>query len=114
MHKEKKRFSYEWVIVACSFLMIFTVLGFGSTPRTLFMVAVPKALGMEYGPYSISDTFRYTATAAANLFFGALAVRLGARRMIACGFVFLISAMLVFAEAQTLAAIYLGGALLGV
>ena len=114
MHKEKKRFSYEWVIVACSFLMIFTVLGFGSTPRKLFMVAVPKALGMEYGPYSLSDTLRYTATAAANLFFGTLAVRLGARRMIACGFVFLISAMLVFAGAQTLAAIYLGGALLGV
>lgn len=114
MHKEKKRFSYEWVIVACSFLMIFTVLGFGSTPRKLFMVAVPKALGMEYGPYSISDTFRYTATAAANLFFGTLAVRLGARRMIACGFAFLISAMLVFAGAQTLTAIYLGGALLGV
>jgi len=114
VQKEKKRFFYEWVVVACCFLMIFTVLGFGSTPRKLFMVAVPKALGMEYGPYSLSDTFRYTATAVANLFFGTLTVKFGPRRMIASGFVCLISAMMVFASAQTLAAIYLGGALLGV
>ncbi|MBR5546512.1 MAG: MFS transporter [Clostridia bacterium] len=114
MHKEKKRFSYEWVMVACCFLMVFTVLGFASTPRKLFMVAVPKALGIEYGPYSLMDTFRYITTAILNLFFGALVVKYGPRKLIAFGFAFLIGAMLVWASAENLTLIYLGGIMLGV
>ena len=41
-----KRFGYQWVIVACCFLMIFTVLGFASTPRKLYMAVVPEVLGI--------------------------------------------------------------------
>lgn len=113
MQKTNRRFSYQWVIVGCCFLMVFTALGFGSTPRKLFMVAVPKALGLEYGPYSLGDTFRYVSTAIVNLFFGTLVMRFGPRRLIASGFVLLSAAMLVFAGAENLAGIYLGGVLLG-
>lgn len=114
MQKAKKSFSYQWVIVACCFLMIFTALGFGSSPRKLYMVAVPKALGLEYGPYSLTDTFRYVSQAVVNLFFGALVVKFGTRRLIAMGFALLSCAMLVYAGAQNLPGVYLGGTLLGI
>ena len=113
MQKAKKSFSYQWVIVGCCFLMIFTALGFGSSPRKLYMVAVPKALGLEYGPYSLTDTFRYVSQAIVNLFFGALVVKFGTRRLIALGFALLTCAMLVYAGAESLAGVYLGGTLLG-
>lgn len=110
----KKNADYSVVIVACCFLMIFTALGFGSSPRKLYMVAVPKALGLEYGPYSINDTFRYVAAAVVNLFFGALIVRFGPRRLIAAGFASLTASMLAYSAAENLAGIYLSGLLLGV
>ena len=94
MQKVKKSFSYQWVMVACCFLMIFVALGFGSTPRKLFMVAVPKALELEYGPYSLSETFRYISTAIVNLFFGTLVFKFGPRKLIGSGFVLLSGAML--------------------
>lgn len=114
MQKLKKSFSYQWVMVACCFLMIFVALGFGSTPRKLFMVAVPKALELEYGPYSLSETFRYITTAIANLFFGALVFKFGPRKLIGFGFVCLAGSMLILSAAEGLAAIYLGGMLMGV
>lgn len=113
MQRINKRFSYQWVIVGCCFLMVFTALGFGSTPRKLFMVAVPKALELEYGPYSIGDTFRYISTAIVSLFFGTLVKRFGPRKLIAFGFTLLTGAMLVFSYAENLAGVYLGGILLG-
>ena len=82
----KKSFPYHWVIVACCFMMIFTVLGFASSPRKLYMAVVPQALGIDYGPYSLNDSFRYIATAVTNLFFGTLILRVGPRKMIAAGF----------------------------
>ena len=109
----KIRFSYQWVIIACCFLMIFTALGFGSTPRKLFMVAVPKALGVDYGPYSFSDTFRYGVTAIVNLFFGTLVTKFGPRKLIGSCFVLLTLSMLTLAAAESLPVIYLGSALLG-
>lgn len=115
MRDEKRRtVPYAWIIVGCCFLMIFTAMGFGSSPRKLFMVAVPKALGLEYGPYSINDSFRYITSAIANLFFGTLIARFGPRKLIAGGFVSLIASMLTYSFAQSLWGIYLGGILLGV
>jgi len=109
----KSKFSYQWVIVGCCFLMIFAALGFGSTPRKLYMVAVPKALGLDYGPYSFTDTFRYVSTAIINFFFGALIVRFGPRKLIGSGFVLLALSSLVYSCAEGLPGVYLGGALLG-
>lgn len=113
MNRLKKRFGYQWVIVACCFLMIFTVLGFASTPRKLYMAVVPEALGIDYGPYSLTDSFRYIATAVTNLFFGTMIVRFGPRRMIGAGFLLVASALLLYSFADRLPLIYLAGLLLG-
>lgn len=114
MRTEKHASRYQWVIVACCFAMIFTALGFGSSPRKLFMVAVPKALELDYGPYSFNDSFRFLASSVMNLLFGTLMQRFGPRKLIAGGFAALIASMLVYSWAETLPFIYLGGALLGV
>ena len=114
MNRLKKRFEYQWVIVACCFLMIFTVLGFASTPRKLYMAVVPETLGIDYGPYSLTDSFRYIATAITNLFFGTMIVRFGPRKLIGAGFGFLAGALLLYSAAEALPQIYLAGALLGV
>ena len=114
MMNTKKSFPYHWVIVACCFMMIFTVLGFASSPRKLYMAVVPQALGIDYGPYSLNDSCRYIATAVTNLFFGTLILRAGPRKMIAVGFGSLISALLLYSFAETLPLIYLAGVLLGV
>lgn len=114
MRTEKTSSRYQWVIVACCFAMIFTVLGFGSSPRKLTMVAVPKALGLDYGPYSFTDTFRFLSTSIMNLLFGSMIQRFGPRKLIAAGFLSLIASSLVYSVAETLPVIYLGGALLGI
>lgn len=113
MNRLNKRFGYQWVIVACCFLMIFTVLGFASTPRKLYMAVVPEVLGIDYGPYSLTDSFRYIATAVTNLFFGTMIVRFGPRRMIGAGFLLVASALLLYSAAESLPLIYLAGVLLG-
>ena len=111
---EKKRgIPYYVVIVACCFLMTFTALGFGSSPKKLFIVAVPKAMGFDYGPYSIGDSCRFIATAVMNLFFGFFVTKLGPRKMIACGFASLVSSMLLYSVAESLIVIYIAGVLLG-
>lgn len=113
MNRLNKRFGYQWVIVACCFLMIFTVLGFASTPRKLYMAVVPEVLGIDYGPYSLTDSYRYIATAVTNLFFGTMIVRFGPRRMIGAGFLLEASALLLYSAAESLPLIDLAGVLLG-
>lgn len=113
MQKSEKSIGYQWVIVACCFLMIFAVLGFASTPRKLYMAVVPEALGIDYGPYSLNDSFRFLAAAVTNLFFGTLIVRFGPRKMISIGFSLIILALLLFSSAEKLPLIYLAGTLLG-
>ena len=57
---------------------------------------------------------RYVASAVMNLFFGALVLRFGPRKLIGGGFLCLTAAMLVYSTANSLPMIYLGGTLLGV
>jgi MFS family permease len=105
---------YRWVIVGCCFLMILVCLGFCSGTKGLFLGAVTQALELERGLYSVNDTFRYMASAVMNLFFGALVLRFGARKLIGVGFLSLAASVLLYAWAQTLPMIYLSGLLMGV
>lgn len=113
MQKKAMGRGYHWVIVACCFLMIFSVMGFASAPRKLYMAVVPDALGIAYGPYSINDSIRYISTAIANLLFGALVLRFSPRKMIGAGFALVTASMLVYSVAEGLPAVYIAGALLG-
>ena len=80
MEGEEKRGSMLTAVLC--FVMVFTGLGFVSSPRSLYVVPVTEALEIERSLYSFVDSLRYVATAVVNLFFGALVVRFGARRLI--------------------------------
>ena len=105
---------YKWVVVAACFLMVMVALGFGSSPKGLFLTAITKALEMDRAPFSINDSCRYIATAVVNLFFGTLVLRFGPRKLVGAGFACLALSMLVYSLAETLPVFYLGGALLGI
>jgi len=77
--------SYKWVVIGACFLMILVCLGFCSSTQGLYLSAVTKALDLERSLYSVNDTLRYVASAVISLFFGALVLRFGPRKLIAGG-----------------------------
>lgn len=105
---------YKWVVAAACFLMIMCCLGFCSSTKGLYLSAITQALGMERSLFSISDSFRYVTLTILNLFFGTMAIRFGARKVVALGISSLILSMLLNSFADNLPMFYLGGVLLGV
>lgn len=110
---EEKSAGNKLTAVLC-FLMIFTGLGFVSSPRSLFVIPVTEALEIERSLYSFVDSLRYVATATVNLFFGALVTRFGARRLIGVGFLALTASMLLYTFSHTVWLLYLAGILIGI
>ena len=112
--KEKKfKFDYTVVIIALSCIMVFTTLGFCSSPRSIFIVPVTEALGITRSAFSLSNSARYITTAVVNMFFGALIYKFGPKKLICAGFISLISSMLVFSFAPNTFVLCVGGVLLG-
>lgn len=111
---KRRKFDYKWVIIAISFLMVFTALGFCSSPKGLFIDPITENLGIGRTEYSVTDTMRYISTAVLNLFFGTLIVKFGPKKLAIAGFVSLIFSCLIYAYAANLFMLYLAGILLGV
>lgn len=111
--KKSPRFFYGWVVFALCFLMIFCVLGFCSSTKSLYLAPITEDLGVSRSLYSIADSCRYVTTAVVNLFFGFLILRLKPRRMAAAGFIALVAFALVNSTAKSVGTFYLGGVLLG-
>lgn len=110
----KRRFDYKWVIIGVSFLMVFTALGFCSSPKGQFIDPITETLGIGRTEYSVTDTLRYVATAVLNLFFGTLIAKFGPKKLAIAGFSALIASSLCYAFATNVWVLYLAGALLGV
>ncbi len=111
---KQKKLNYKWVILAISFLMIFSGLGCFNATKGLFISPVTSALGISRSSYSINDTLCYIAQAITNLFFGTLIYKYGAKRLVALGFVFLILSALSYYFASSAILFYIGGALRGI
>lgn len=111
---QKKKFEYKWVILVLCSLMNFVCLGFCSSNKGMYLSAITEALDIPSGLFSINDTFRFTASALVNLFFGTLIAKVGIRKMTAIGFVANIGAMLCYTFADNIWMFYLGGTLLGI
>ncbi|MBQ7341423.1 MAG: MFS transporter [Oscillospiraceae bacterium] len=109
----KRKFNYQWVIVAASFVLCFTGLGFCSGNKGLFLTAVTEALDISRGAYAVSDSLRYITTAVTNLFFGVLVMKFGTRKLVGLGVGALALSCLVSSLATNVIGIYAGGALLG-
>jgi len=109
----KNKIFYGWFVFAACFLMVFTALGFCSSPKSLYLAAITEDLGIPRSLFSINDSARYITTAVANVFFGFLVVKFGARRLICFGFLSLIASSLIYSFASTIPMFVLGGILLG-
>ena len=111
---KKQSFNYKWVIVALSFIMVFTALGFCSSTKSLFVAPVTSALGIERSLFSLNDSFRFISTAVINIFFGTLVNKFGSKKLICAGFVSLIASSLIYSFANNVFVFYIGGCLLGI
>ena len=111
---DKKQSNYPWMVIICAFLMVFTGLGFCSSPKQLFLKAATEALEIDRTWYSFNTTFRYAALAVMNLLFGTLVYKVKPKILIAIGFGCLTISTLMYAIATNVILIYLGGLLLGV
>lgn len=113
-HTPEKKLEYKWIIMAVSFLMLFTCLGFCSSNKGLYLGAITETLGIERSLFSLNDTFRFGISALVNLFFGALVAKFGVRKLVGFGFVSLIASVCIYAYATNIFVFYLGGSLLGI
>lgn len=110
---KRKSFNYAWVIVLICALMVCVVLGFCSSSKSLYIKAITDTLGISRSSFSVNDSCRFVATSIVNLFFGFLISKFGAKKLIAAGFVCLISSCLIYSFATNIFVFYIGGVLLG-
>lgn len=81
-------------------MMVFVSLGFCSSNKSLYLGKITETLGIDRPAFSVNDSLRFISQAIINLFFGAMLHKLGAKKMIAVGFTFLIASMLIYANAD--------------
>ena len=110
----KRGFDYKWVVVGVCFLLIMITLGFCSSPGSLFLDVVPNFLGVTRTSFSLMNTCRFVANAIVNLFFGALVLKFGTKKLMLAGILCLAGAMAINATATNVYMFYIGGALLGI
>lgn len=109
-----RKIDYKWVIVVISCLMVFTVLGFCSSANSMYISPITEALGISRASYSVTTSVRYVTTAVANLFFGMLIYRLGAKKLILGGFVSLIISTLLYSVSESVLVFCIGSVFLGI
>jgi MFS family permease len=109
-----KKFDYKWVIAALCALVVLLAVGVFSSTRSQFLVPITKALGIDRGTYSITDSIRFVTTAIINLFFGALIGKFGAKKLLLAGLSSLIISALCFSFAPNVYVLYIAGLFLGI
>ena len=112
--EKSKRLDYKWVVVGVCFLTVMITLGFCSSTKSLYLDVVTKKLGIDRSLFSLNDTCRFVANAIVNLFFGALVLKFGTKKLMLAGICCLTGSMLCYAVANSLLMFYLGGVLLGI
>ncbi|MBE7087180.1 MAG: MFS transporter [Clostridiales bacterium] len=111
--RKKKNGWYKWVIVALCFTMVFVVLGFCNSTKSLYIKPITEHLNVERSIFAINEPFRYVTSALINLVFGFLIAKFGAKKLIIAGFISLISSMLIYTFANNVAWFCLGSVFLG-
>lgn len=102
------------IVIILSFLMVFVCLGFCSSTKSLYLVPITEALNIQRSAFSLTESCQYIMTAVINLFFGALFNRFGVKKLIGAGFLSLMTAMFLYANANTIWGFYIGSIFLGI
>lgn len=103
----------RWLTAGLCFIMIFIGLGFCSSCRSIFLSPISEALGVSRSAFSVSDSIRYITSAVMSVFFGTLVNRFGTKKLICLGFLFLLSATLIYSFARHLLFFYAAGLFFG-
>lgn len=103
----------KWLVAAGCFLMIFLGLGFCVSNKSLYLGAITQALNIERSLFSLQDTLRYTVMVVANIFFGSLLSKFGARKMVLVGFLCYSVYLGISVFAESLAWFYVAGVVFG-
>ena len=111
---KKTKIEYKWVIAGMCFLMVFTVLGFCSSSKTIYLAPITEALKIDRSAFSLADSCCYIAIAVVNAFFGSLVARCGAKKLIGAGFLALIVYAVCYARAGSVWMFCLGGIFHGI
>lgn len=109
----KRKFDPTWSVVFACFLMGFFFLGFCSGNKSLYLSAITEALQVPRSLFSLNDSIRYLTTAGVNLIFAGLLHKLGVRKMVALGALFLVIQCVISATATTVWGFYAAGLFLG-
>jgi len=112
----KKKFDYSWVIIALSFMMVCTSLGFCSSNRSMYFTAINDVFAGSFTEfeYSFTMTIRYISTTILNIFFGVLVNKFGTKTLISCGFASLIAFALINSFSTHLIHFYIASIFLGI
>lgn len=110
---DKRKLDSTWFVVFACFLMSFFFLGFCSGNKGLFLSAITEALRIPRSLFSINDSIRYLTTAGVNLVFASLLHRLGIRKMVALGVLFLVIQCVLNAVSTGIWGFYAAGLFLG-
>ena len=102
------------IIIVLCFLMVFVCLGFCGTTKSIYLVPITDALGIQRSTFSLTDSIQYITTAIVNLFFGTLISKFGTKKLIITGFLSLIISMLCYAGANQVWGFYIGSIFLGI
>lgn len=113
MKRIPKKLDYKWIVAGAALLMVFTVLGFCSSSKSIYIAAITEALDISRSAFSVNDSCRYITTSIVNIFFGALVARFGERKLIGAGFLCLIVSTLLYSVGNNVFVFYLGGIFLG-
>lgn len=111
---QRKDSIYKWVIVGACFLMTFFCSGICCGNNSLYLAPITEALGVKRSAYSLTNTFSSVSTAVLSLFFGALALRFGARKLVGFGAAALALSFYLRATTDSIYIFYIGGALAGI
>lgn len=113
MEKKKFQFHYAWLIFIAGFIMVFTVLGFCSSAKSLYLAPVTEDTGIPRAMFSLNDVSRYIVVGTMNIFFGRFVEKFNPRIMVAIGFVNLVISQILFSISTSAAVFCLAGVFLG-
>lgn len=109
----EKNSSYRYVIAAVSFMFMFIAMGLGNAPNGQYLAPVTRQFGLSRADFSLTFSMRYLFTTIFNLLWLKIFTKIGIRRTVGAGFLFLAAAFFIFSSSSTLPGFYAGGILQG-
>ncbi|MCI7402569.1 MAG: MFS transporter [Pyramidobacter sp.] len=94
-------------------MFMFVAMGLGNAPNGQYLAPVTRQFGLSRADFSLTFSMRYLFTTIFNLLWLKIFTKIGIRRTVGAGFLFLAAAFFIFSSSSTLPGFYAGGILQG-